>query len=104
MAWAYVQDNEELPLDVYDAVAREVGGEENPPDGLIVHVAGEGPKGGMRFIDVWESKEAYERFQVERLLPAIERATGGPPEAPPEKLEHNVHHIVSGLTGALRSS
>jgi hypothetical protein len=63
---------------------------------LIVHVAGEAPNGDTRIIDVWESKEAYERFRSERLLPAIERATGEPPGQPPQNQEMNVHHIVRG--------
>ena len=32
-----------------------------PVDGLLVHVAGEGPS-GFRVVDVWESEEACNRF------------------------------------------
>jgi hypothetical protein len=32
-----------------------------PVDGLLVHVAGEGPD-GFRVIDVWESEEACKKF------------------------------------------
>jgi hypothetical protein len=41
-----------------------------PPRGLIVHVAGPTDE-GLRTIEVWESKEAWGRFRVERLAPAI---------------------------------
>jgi hypothetical protein len=93
MAWAYVQDNPEVTLDLYDRVASELG--EGNPAGLVVHVAGEGPKGGVRIIDVWESRQAYERFRDERLIPAIERVTGSPPDSPQVTMEElNVHHLV----------
>ena len=32
-----------------------------PVDGLLVHIAGEGPH-GFRVVDVWESEEAARRF------------------------------------------
>ena len=34
-----------------------------PVEGLLVHVAGEGPN-GFRIVDVWESEEACNRFGV----------------------------------------
>jgi len=95
MAWAYVQDNPEATLDLYDRVEEELGDE--VPPGLIVHVAGEGPNGGVRIIDVWESKEVFERFRDERLLPTIERVAGSPPDSRQRSTEElNVHHIVRG--------
>lgn len=91
MAWAFVQDTKGVTLAQYDRVAAEVG--KDAPDGLIVHVAGEGPAGDLRIIDVWESKEAYERYRSERLTPAIMRATGGQ-TAPQEVEELIVHDII----------
>ena len=51
-----------------DEVVRRMTGKdrmESPPDcpieGLLVHVAGEGPS-GFRVVDVWESEEACNRF------------------------------------------
>jgi len=53
-----------------------------PVEGLLVHVAGEGPD-GFRVVDVWESEEALERFG-EALKP-IQEAIGieGEPEVYP---------------------
>jgi len=53
-----------------------------PVEGLLVHVAGEGPD-GFRVVDVWESEEALERFG-EALKPIME-AIGieGEPEVYP---------------------
>jgi hypothetical protein len=95
VAWAYVQDAEGFTLDDYDRVTAELG--DDPPEGLIVHVAGE-HGGKVRIIDVWESQDAFLRFQEERLGPAIAKVMGpdamaqGPP--PTEPLE--VHNMMRG--------
>lgn len=38
-----------------------------PVEGLLVHIAGEGPN-GFRVVDVWESEEAVQRF-ADVLIP-----------------------------------
>lgn len=43
-----------------------------PVEGLLVHIAGEGPN-GFRVVDVWESEEASQRFG-EALAPHLEAA------------------------------
>ena len=59
-----------VPVDVVLQVSKEMGVAENPPDGLIVHVAI--PRGDTTHIcDVWESREQLERFTDERLAPAL---------------------------------
>jgi hypothetical protein len=59
-----------------------------PVEGLLVHVAGQGPN-GFRVVDVWESEEAFQRFG-EKLMP-IMKAIGieGAPEVYPS------HTVVS---------
>jgi hypothetical protein len=42
-------------------------------EGGIAHTAGEGAN-GIRIVDIWESREAYDRFRDERLLPAMREA------------------------------
>jgi hypothetical protein len=74
MAYAYVQDINGGDWETYEKVVAELG--DAHPDGLIVHTAGLTDT-GVRFIDVWESKEAWERFFTDTLAPARERA-GGP--------------------------
>lgn len=95
MAWAYVQDNTDATIEDYDRVADGVG--DPPPDGLIVHVAGE-RGAGFRIIDVWESEDAYNRFRDERLRPAVEAALGADAMAqgPPPIDALDVHHLVKG--------
>lgn len=40
-----------------------------PVEGLLAHIAGEGPN-GFRVVDVWESEDAMQRFG-EKLIPAL---------------------------------
>jgi hypothetical protein len=69
------------------------------PEGLILHVAGPTDE-GFRIIDVWETKEAWQRFQAERVAPAV-AALGGP--ARPEATFRDLHaaHVVAGAGGPL---
>jgi hypothetical protein len=59
-----------------------------PVEGLLVHVAGQGPT-GFRVVDVWQSEETFQRFG-ERLMPIL-KAVGveGQPEIYP------THTLVS---------
>lgn len=62
--------------EMYDAVEAELGVRDDVPDGLICHTAGATAGGNYRFFDVWESKEAYESFRENRLLPALRKVIG----------------------------
>jgi hypothetical protein len=83
MTYAFTQD---VPIDaaVYKRIIDGLGDE--PPAGLIVHIAVERPEGGLRYIDVWESEEDCDRFGEERLHPVVHpllsKAFGG--QIPPE--------------------
>ena len=48
------------------------------PEGMILHSAGQGEQ-GFYVYDVWESREAFDRFMEEKLGPAMAEAMGGPP-------------------------
>jgi hypothetical protein len=89
MAWGFIS---ELPVsrDEYDQVNAEIG---DDPPGLILHTASE-KDGKMRIIDVWESKDAYERFEQSTLMPAMARIGAAPPEGgPPPRDEYEVHNM-----------
>ena len=54
----------------------------DPPEGLVFHASGP-VDGGWQVIDVWESREHFDRFAVGRIVPglaAIGMADGGAPE------------------------
>ncbi len=68
MTHAFIQD---VPIDAafYQRIKDALG--DDPPKGLLVHLAMERSEGGLRYIDVWESQEDSERFTEERLHPVM---------------------------------
>jgi hypothetical protein len=73
---------------------RAVNDRVNPPDdrpaGCIFHSAGPGPDGGWRVVDVWQSRADFDRFQQERLFPALGEVFGDQPGSPPQITEWEV--------------
>ena len=63
---------EQGTTDFYDAVNEKLGVDENPPAGMVVHIAMARDGGGIRIVDVWESREAFESFRDDRLMPTIQ--------------------------------
>jgi hypothetical protein len=94
MTYAFSQD---VPIDAvfYQRVTDGLGDE--PPKGLISHIAMERPEGGLRYIDVWESEQDWDRFAEERLHPVVHGLLAGifgdqlPPE--PERTPLSVIHV-----------
>lgn len=68
MAYAFIQD---VPIDAAFYARIKEGLGDDPPRGMISHVAVERPEGGLRYIDVWESEEDCDRFAEERLHPVV---------------------------------
>ena len=68
MTYAFVQDVP-INVDVYDEIIADLG--DQLPDGLIVHIAQVMADGHLRYLDVWQSQAACERFTEERLHPAV---------------------------------
>lgn len=68
MTYAFTQD---VPIDaaVYQRITNDLG--DDPPKGLIVHLALERPDGRLRYIDVWETEQDWDRFAEERLHPVV---------------------------------
>ena len=63
---------EGVDVAMLDEVTTEMGIENSPPDGLIVHVHFM-ENGRARVVDVWESAEALNTFRQNRLMPAIQK-------------------------------
>jgi hypothetical protein len=55
--------------------------EDQSPEGLIVHTAGQGESGWYVY-DIWESKEHFQRFVENQLGPAIHELMGDVANAP----------------------
>jgi len=79
----------------YDGLQAAMDIEKDPPQGLIFHWAGE-VDGKWTVTDVWESREAAERFRAERLFPAIRELSGMDPASGPQPTvtEYAVHNYV----------
>jgi hypothetical protein len=82
------------PVEMYDAlhaeVLRTVG---SSVDGLLVHV-GRPTHDGFQILEVWESKEQYERANTEILVPIMIRLAGSDGPPPPEGIEFDVRGLV----------
>jgi hypothetical protein len=81
-----------------EAVGQEMGAYENPPTGLIAHVATE-TEGGVHVVDIWESREDYDRFSTERLGPAVGKVAaerGIPMDGPPATIITDAFDLVRG--------
>jgi len=88
MALAVILEFNGVGRETYDAVNRKLGIDTTRPtsdwpSGLLFHAAGAKPKGWVVF-EVWESKDAQERFMNGRLGRAL--ADGGI-SGPPSRVE-----------------
>ena len=74
-----------LTAEMYEAVSSKAMSGDQLPEGCQVHIAGPVDQ-GWRVITVWDSRETFDRFREEKLLPAIRELAGedGPPEVKPE--------------------
>jgi len=95
MVYAFIQD---VPIgeDVYRRIMEKIGPE--PIAGSLVHLCVREADGRLRYIDVWESEEAWTRAFEERIHPGVDAAFGGNRPA----REPAVHRLdVLHATGAL---
>ncbi len=94
MTYAFTQD---VPINpaTYQRITAGLGDE--PPKGLVVHLAVERREGGLRYLDVWDSEADCDRFVEERLHPVVNpmlKAVFGedlPPE--PERVPLQIIHV-----------
>jgi len=68
--------------------------EEQSPDGLLVHTAGQTDQGWYVY-DIWESKEQFLRFVDDKLGPALAEVGAGGGERP-EPQFHPIETLVKG--------
>ena len=98
MAVAVVQDWVEEETDRsttnYDAIHERVmaGG---PIEGALLHTAGFTGK-GFRIFEVWESREHFERFLSDRLMPVIQEVVSGDDREPQTTIYELHEFLVAG--------
>jgi hypothetical protein len=91
---------EGTPIEMLDEVTEEIGADENPPAGLLLHTHYE-HAGRVHIMDVWESVEAHEKFGQERLGPAFQKVAAAHGLDPsqggqPEESNIAIHRLVRG--------
>jgi len=85
MAIGHITEVDDGTLEQYDQVSEKIIGDGPPADGLICHFAGAKQGGGFRIFEVWESEEQFQRFQEERVAPAVTEVVG--PDSEPSRRE-----------------
>jgi hypothetical protein len=100
--YAFVQD---VPIgtDLYWKIIDGLGGE--PLSGQLLHLCLRRSDGGLRYIDVWASREACDTAFDERIHHAVDAAFGGnrPPSEPTRDVMDLVHATGSMLDREVRS-
>jgi hypothetical protein len=83
------------PIEFYDAVLAEVGSRmSGPVEGLLCHVARPTPA-GFQVIEIWATREQYERYDAEIVAPTLAELAGDrPPPAPPSAEEFEPRGLV----------
>ena len=93
--YAFEQD---VPInaEVHARILDRLG--DQPPAGLVAHIALEQEDGHLRYLDLWESREDCDRFTREQLHPVVGAAlaeAGIRPEGEPPRRDA----VVVGLWG-----
>jgi len=94
-----IEFTEGMDADMYDQVNSRVNPPGNPPEGLIFHTSGPSPDGGWRIVDVWESREAFDRFFGGKVQPTIVELVGAEAMqqgSPPEIKDWELHNHNAG--------
>ena len=82
----------------YDTVSERLNVEADRPAGVIIHTAGFDEDAGVfRIFEVWETREACEKFLQERVMPIVEGLiAGGADAAPPERQSlYELHGVMT---------
>jgi hypothetical protein len=76
----------------YDAAHGVMEIDSDPPAGMIVHSAGP-VDGGWGVLDFWESRDAFDNFVQQRLMPRLQGLGDRGFPNPPDVKEFPVHNL-----------
>lgn len=88
--YAFTQD---LPIttDVYAKIMEGVG--TAPAEGCVLHAVVR-IDGGLRYIDIWESRDACDRFLEDRVHPVLQAAFSAAGATLPKEPDRNEVELV----------
>ena len=86
--------------DQYKQVMRTLDLDKKLPEGGIFHVAGF-TAGALHVLDIWDSQQAFEKFQKDRLNPAVQKAGI---TSPPKVQFYPVYNIYAPNLEAIRKA
>jgi hypothetical protein len=95
MTVVHISRGGSMTEETYEQISAKMGTEQDPPSGLIAHTAG--PVDGVwQVVDIWESAGAKERFEQDRLMPAISALFGAEAlaEGRPESVVYEASHTL----------
>jgi hypothetical protein len=82
-----------LTLDDYDGICKALNFPSDWPEGLKAHASTE-VDGRLRVMDMWESRQHFDRFVANRLQAAMGEAVGDRAEAP-QITEFQLHTLYT---------
>ena len=91
MRYAAVIDQAGITMEDYQKVIAVLGTE--PPAGRLAHAVGVSGD-GLRFVNIWETREHASKFERERLLPAFAQVFGDRPPTRPQVSELDVADYI----------
>jgi hypothetical protein len=90
----WIEEETDRSTTNYDAVSERLQALGEPPAGMLVHTAGF-TGNGFRIFEVWESREDYERFVEERLMPLIQEVAPADDRQPQQTI-YELHNFMAG--------
>ena len=92
MAYGFVMDVP-APIEAYEAMHAEIGRRATDVEGLLFHV-GRATGRGFQIIEVWDSKEQFQRYDAEIVQPVVARMSAGRPMAEPSVEEFEPRGLI----------
>jgi hypothetical protein len=83
-----------IDAEMYQAITSRVMPGDQLPDGCELHIGGPVEQ-GWRVITVWESRESFDRFREEKLVPTLRELAGNEPAPTVEPEVNPVQKLVT---------
>src|SRR3954451_6590222 len=90
----WVEEETERSTANYDEIDRRLHERGVAPEGFIMHAAGYTGH-GFRIIEIWESREQFDRFYEDHVMPTVrEIARSEDDTRPPQLTVYELHNLI----------